>query len=265
MKGALADASPFAFLSLRFLLAGALLWLVFARRGVAREAIVPGAVLGAFLFGGYAFQTWGLLYTSPSKSAFITGSSVVWVPALLLVRGAKLRKASFAGGLLGLAGIYLLVMPSGIASVNRGDVLTLAGAVSFALHIMLVGDYTRRHSFAHLVPVQIAVAGLLATVAWPIEPLHRLHWTSGLAGAILITAVLATALAFTVQNWAQQFTAPSHTAIIFALEPVFAALTAWVVMDERLGGKAFAGAALVLAGMIVSELWASAAASPVEG
>ena len=265
VKGALADASPFPFLALRFILAGALLFLVFARGGVARATILPGTVLGIFLFGGYAFQTWGLIYTTSSKCAFITGSSVIIVPALMVIRGARLHAASVAGGLLGLAGIYLLVVPAGLGSVNRGDVLTLGGAICFAIHIMLVGQYTRVHSFAHLVAVQILVVGLLSTIAWPADSGHYLHWTSRLLFALIVTAVFATAIAFSVQNWAQQFTPPAHTALIFALEPVFAALTSWVVAGERLSGKGLIGAVLILAGMVISERWAGAAATPVEG
>jgi drug/metabolite transporter (DMT)-like permease len=128
-----------------------------------------------------------------------------------------------------------------------------------------VGSYTRRFSFRHLVPVQILVVGLLAAAALPLNLDFRLHWTAGLIGALLLTAVLATGFAFSVQNWAQQFTPPAHTALIFALEPVFAALTSRLVLGERLGGKVFMGSALILAGMVISEVWGTTTPSPVEG
>ncbi len=265
VKDALHDASPLPFLTLRFVLAALLLFALMARRGVARKAILPGAILGVFLFGGYLGQTFGLVYTTPSKSAFITGFSVILVPLIMLSVGTRLRGANLAGGALGLAGLYFLVLPSGISEVNRGDLLTLAGACSFALHIVLVGVYTRRHSFRHLVPVQILVAGMLAAVTWPVEPAPILRWTARLVVAILITAVLATALAFSIQNWAQQYTPAPHTALIFALEPVFAGLTSWYVLGERLSGKAFLGCALILGGMVVSEIWGGGQPSPVEG
>lgn len=265
VKQALDYASPLCFIALRFLLAGLLLLVVMWRGPIERQAIVPGFILGVFLFGGYTFQTWGLSYTTPSKAAFITGSSVILVPLIVALSGSPLGRANLAGAFLGLGGIYFLVLPSGLGAVNRGDLLVLIGATSFALHIVLVGHYTRRFSFLHLVPVQILTAGLLASVALPIAPGFKLEWTRGLVFAIIVTAVLATALAFGVQNWAQQYTPPAHTALIFALEPVFAALTSWWVMGERLGGKVLLGCLLILAGMVVSETLGGAAPSPVEG
>jgi len=265
VKGALRDASPLPFISIRFTLAGVLLFLVLRGGWMRFAALAHGIVLGIFLFAGYLFQTSGLLYTTPSKSAFITGFAVILVPFFQTLHGFRLRKATVVGALLGLLGIYFLVLPSGMRAVNRGDLLTLVGATSFAVHIVLVGSYTRRFSYRHLVPVQILTVGLLAASAWPLGFGGRLNWTLALVGAILVTAVLATGFAFSVQNWAQQFTPPAHTALIFALEPVFAALSSRLVMGERLGGKIFLGSALILGGMIVSELWSGSTPSPVEG
>lgn len=264
VKDALRDASPVPFLAVRFTLAGILLFLVLGRGPFDRRAIVPGLVLGVFLFGGYLGQTWGLVYTTPSKAAFITGFSVILVPLILMVGGTRMRAANIVGALVGLAGIYLLVVPSGLSSVNRGDVLVLFGACSFALHIVLVGHYTKRLSFQHLVPLQVLAVGILALLALPVDRAPMLHWTLRLVVALIVTAVFATGVAFSVQNWAQQYTPPAHTALIFALEPVFAAITSRVVLGEHLGLKALLGAALILCGMIVSELMGGAAPSPVE-
>jgi drug/metabolite transporter (DMT)-like permease len=264
VKGALADASPVPFLAVRFMLAGFLLWAVLGRGQVERPALAAGVVLGVFLFVGYLFQTWGLTLTTPSKSAFITGFSVILVPLIMLFHGSRLRAANVGGALLGLLGIYFLVLPSGLQAVNRGDFLTLFGAVSFALHIVLVGRYTRRFSFLDLVPAQILVVGLLAVLALPLDPARALHWTNRLVFAVVVTAVLATGFAFSVQNWAQQYTPAAHTALIFALEPVFAAVTSRLAIGERLGGKVLLGCLLILGGMVVSEAWGGAAPSPVE-
>jgi drug/metabolite transporter (DMT)-like permease len=265
VKGALADASPLPFLAVRFLLAGFLLLAILGRGQVERRTIFPGSILGLFLFAGYLFQTWGLIYTTPSKSAFLTGFSVILVPVIMMLAGFRMGSASLVGGALGLIGIYFLVAPSGMAAVNRGDILTLAGALSFAVHIVLVGRYTKKFSFVHLVPVQILVVGLLSLVALPIVPDQTLHFTARLVAAILVTAVLATGVAFSVQNWAQQYTPAAHTALIFALEPVFAALSSWLVVGEHFGGRALLGSGLILAGMIVSETWGGSLPSPVEG
>jgi len=265
VKGALLDASPFPFLAIRFILAGLLMWLVMGRGRLDRQALLPSLVLGILLFAGFAFQTWGLTSTTPSKSAFITGVSVILVPLISLFHGYRLRGANLGGAGLGMLGLYFLVLPSGLGAVNRGDLLTLFGAISFAVHIMLVGAYTRRFSFQHLAPGQILVVGIVATLAVPIGPAWVVHWTGRLIFALAVTAIFATGFAFGVQVWAQQYTPPAHTALIFALEPVFAALTSRLVTGEHLGGKVLVGSGLILAGMVISEMWGGAAPAPVEG
>jgi len=265
VKEALNDASPLVFIAIRFTAAGILLFFALRQGRMDRRAIVPGLILGLFLFGGYIGQTSGLNYTTPSKAAFITGFSVILVPLIMLAHGARMHAANLAGALLGLGGIYFLVLPSGLAAVNRGDVMVLFGSVSFAVHIVLVGAYTKRFSFRHLVPLQIFATGALATLVLPLDRSLHLHWTAGLVFAFLVTALLATGFAFSVQNWAQQYTPPAHTALIFALEPVFAALASRVLTGERLSGKVLLGCGLILVGMVVSELWGGSAPSPVEG
>jgi drug/metabolite transporter (DMT)-like permease len=265
VKGALADAPPFPFLAARFLLAGVLVLWVMARGRLPREALGPSLLLGSFLFAGFAFQTFGLLSTTPSKSAFITGFSVILVPLISLVQGYRMRPANAAGAGLGLLGLYFLLAPSSVGAVNRGDIMTLFGAIAFAIHIVLLGTYSRRVSYLHLAPAQILVVGIIAAAVIPIRASYTLHWTSRLVMAIAVTAVFATAFCFGVQVWAQQYTPPAHTALIFALEPVFAALTSRVVTKEHLGGKVLVGSAFVLAGMVISEIWGGAKPSPVEG
>lgn len=264
VKAALRDASPLPFLTVRFSLAGALLLAALARGRIGREAVRPGLILGLFLFGGYAFQTFAQEFTTPSKCAFITGFSVILVPLIMLFAGQRMRASNLAGAALGLAGLYFLVLPTGLQAVNRGDVLTLFGSVCFAVHVVLVGRYARRYAFQHLVPVQILAVAALALLAVPLDPRRQLSLTPRLAGAFVITGVLATGFAFSVQNWGQQYVPASHTALIFAMEPVFAAVVSWRVMGERLGGKVMLGSALILAGMVISEVWGGAA-SPVEG
>ena len=265
VKGALADAPPLPFVAARFTLAGLLLLLFLARGRLSRQSLLPGVLLGLCLFVGYAFQTTGLVSTTASKSAFITGFSVVLVPLWLLAGGARLRRASLMGAGLALVGLYLVVSPSGGARVNRGDVLTLIGAVAFALYIVLVGVYAPRISFTEFVPVQILTVGLVASATLPLLPAMHFHWTGGLVAALLVTAVFATAFAFSAQNWAQKYTLPSHAAIIFALEPAFAAATSRVVFGERLGPKALVGSGLILAAMLVSEIWGGGGPAPIEG
>lgn len=267
VKAALADIPPFPFIAARFTLAGLLMLLVMARGHLPRATMGPGLLLGALLFLGYAFQTYGLVYTTPAKSAFITGSSVILVPLISLFHGYRLRIASAGGALLGLVGLYYLVLPSGVGSVNRGDVLTLFGAIAFAVHIVLVGNYTSRFSVRHLAPIQILIVAGCAIVVAAFTPstVLQIHWTWRMAAAIVVTALFATAFAFSAQVWAQQYTLPAHTALIFSLEPVFAALASRIVLKEHLAGTVLLGSGLILAGMVISEVWGGAPPTPIEG
>lgn len=281
VKNALADASPLVFLSLRFFLATAILVGLFGRGflSAGRGAARAGIVIGALLFAGYVFQTVGLQFTTPSKSAFITTLSSVLVP-LLAVALLRRRPSGWAALGLGLAGAgaYFLTIPAGEFALARGDSITFFCTVAFAGHIVAIAHYAPRYGFSALALGQVATALLLASAAIPLAGVTgleapRLEWSGNLAGALVITAVLATVLAFSIQTWAQQFTPATHTAVIFTTEPVFAALTSYLVLGERLGARGTLGAALILAGVLVAELLGhtpagvpgSAAANPEAG
>jgi drug/metabolite transporter (DMT)-like permease len=148
---------------------------------------------------------------------------------------------------------------SQFSSVNRGDLLTLGCALVFAFHIIFLGRATQVHRFQQIAVLQLGVCVLLMALTVPVMETVYVAWTPRVLWAIAITGVLGTAAAFTIQAWAQQFTPPTHTALIFALEPVFAWLTSYLVLGERLGGRAAVGAGLILAGVLTSELKGSAA------
>jgi drug/metabolite transporter (DMT)-like permease len=269
VRSALEHVSVFLFLAVRFSLA-ALLLAIFQSSGLRnlkKDELFAGAALGLFMFGGYAFQTAGLQYTTPAKSGFVTGSSVVLVPLLLgIFWKRRLNAWVYAGTLAAVAGIFLLTVPAqGLARLNRGDLLTLGAAGLYAVHIILVGEYTRRHSVAALSILQVAACGALSCVATvaaslsAFEPVRfDLRWE--LVTAIGICSVFATAIAFATQMWAQQYTTPSHAAIIFTLEPVFAVITSYLVIGERLNRRSMLGAGFVLIGILIAELLGPAAA-----
>ena len=263
VKDALDSASVFVFLALRFVLAASVLALIYhtTLRRLDRATLAVGAVMGGFMFAGYACQTIGLQFTTPSKSAFITGSSVVLVPLfLVLSRRRRMNQWIWLGALAALLGLYYLTVPAeGLGRLNRGDVWTFACAVMFALHILIIDRYSPHHSVGALSFLQVATTSALTALAVPLAAAPgweqpRLAWSGSLVFAILITAVGATAIAFSVQVWAQRYTSPTHTAILFSLEPVFAALTSYLVMRERLGARALTGAALIFVGILVTEL-----------
>src|SRR5205085_9092883 len=131
--------------------------------------------------------------------------------------------------------------------------LTLGCAIGFAFQIIWMGRATRTHPFAQIATLQAVVCALLMALTVPLEHAH-IVWTPRVLWAIAITALLCTAAAFTIQAWAQQFTSPTYTALIFALEPVFAWLTSFAVLGERLGVRSGAGAVLILTGIVVAEV-----------
>jgi drug/metabolite transporter (DMT)-like permease len=263
VKQALADSSPLTLNAVRMALSAVLLTLYYRRSllKLDRRVAAAGSLVGVFMFLGYAFQTEGLRLTSASKSAFLTGGSTVLVPLFLVVFWrTKIHRWRVAGILLALCGLFLLTVPAGrqgladFANINRGDVLTIACAVAFAFHIIFIGRSTQRFPFEQISVVQLLVAAGLMSVAAPLLEQPHLRLTPSVAVAILFTGVLGTALAFTVQAWAQQFTPATHAALIFNLEPVFAWIASFLYLHERLGLRAAAGASLILAGVLVSEL-----------
>lgn len=271
VKESLSDASVFVYLALRFVVAAVLLLLVYGRalRGLTWAEARAGMLIGCFMFAAYSFQTVGLGRTTPSKAAFVTGFSVVLVPILLALFGSRrIRAWIWAGAASALAGLYLLTIPtSGITNLNTGDLLVLCCAFMYALHIITVGHYTKQYSASALALLQISTTAVGTLLAIPLlsvtgwEPTH-LHWTPTLIVAVVSTGVGGTAIAFSAQTWAQQYTSSSHTAIIFTLEPVIAGFTSYFFYHERMGWRALAGAAMILAGILVAELLGPAAAAP---
>jgi drug/metabolite transporter (DMT)-like permease len=263
IKQALVSTSPLLFNAVRMSLA-AILLAVFYRKDLlrlTRPAMWAGVSVGFFLFLGYAFQTTGLHLTTPSKSAFLTGVSTVLVPLLLiLIWKAHINHWRAAGIVTAFAGLFFMTVPPGregiadFANVNLGDLLTIACAFWFAFHIILIGRASQRFPFEQIAVLQMATAAVLTTVAVPVLERPHLQLSTTVVAAILVTGILGTAVAFTVQAWAQQFTPATHAALIFTLEPVFAWLTSLIVLNERLGLRAGIGALLILAGVLISEL-----------
>jgi len=254
VQNSLHEVSPLAFLACRFSLASAVL-LILNRKHFTRKAVLPGIVTGFFLFAGYAFQTIGLQFTTASKSAFLTSLSVPMVPfaaALVYRKAPRLREV--AGIALASAGMLLLTVPGSIGEIGRGDVLSFCCAVSFAAQVVAVSFYAGRGNFVTFVTTQmITVTALsLATCRW-VEPFS--FRPDGRAWvAMALTGLLATALAFSIQAWAQQYTTVNRAAVIFALEPVFAWLTSFIILGEILSLRATIGAGLILFGILTVEM-----------
>jgi drug/metabolite transporter (DMT)-like permease len=266
VKGALTDISPLLFNLLRMLLAAFCLALLYHRHigRIDRRALLSGAVTGLCLALGYQFQTAGLRLTTPSKSAFITGLVVVIVPLLLVVPWLRPhgthapRWNAWLGALLAFAGILLLTTPAGagfdFTAINAGDLLTLGCSVGFSFHMLALAHFSPRVRFEQLAVLQVAFAAVFMGISLPVFEHPFVHWTPRVVVALLIAALFATAAAFTIQSWAQQFIPATHTALLLTLEPVFAWLTSFVFLGERLGLRSGSGALLILAGICLTEL-----------
>jgi drug/metabolite transporter (DMT)-like permease len=260
VKGVLAVASPGAFLVARYAAAALPLALVRlavrARRspGLWRD----GGVLGLLGLAGFVLQTIGLRYTTPARSAFLTGLSVLVVPFVArFALGRAVRAASWMGVALAVAGLALLTRPFGegiAAEVRLGDALTAACALAFALQIVLTSEWSPRHDLAPFVLAQVAAGLAGALLLLPLEAvLVDPAGLPRLAATALFTGVPMTAGAFFVMAWAQRRTTAVRAALIFSLEPVSAALFSHFYGGEPLSGLDWAGGALVVAGVVVGE------------
>jgi drug/metabolite transporter (DMT)-like permease len=246
------------------MIVAAVLLAVFYRKKIAvltKPALTAGVVVGIFLYAGYAFQTSGLKLTTPSKSAFLTGTSSVLVPLFLVaIWHVRIHLWRGAGIVMALAGLFLMTVPGGpggladFANVNLGDLLTVGCAICFTFHVIFVGRASQRFPFEQVAFLQVATAAILMTLSTPLLEHPYFRATPTVIAAVLITGILCTAVAFSIQSWAQQFTPATHTALIFTTEPVFAWLTSFIYLHERLGLRTGAGALLILGGVLISEL-----------
>jgi drug/metabolite transporter (DMT)-like permease len=266
VQNAISFLEPLSFNGVRFSLAGLflLIWLFIFHRSQLKmfniQLLLSGLFMGFWLFSGYAFQTIGLLYTTSSKAGFITGLSVVLVPLFaffLLKQQPKVN--AILGVIIAAIGLYLLTM-NGELSINKGDWLVFLCAVSFGMHIVITGKYSSHFPTLLLTITQIFTVAILCVISacffenWTQMFNAAVFQKAEVWSALLITSLLATAFAFLIQTNFQKFTTATRVALIFATEPVFAALTAYIWADERLSLSGLIGCILILLGMILAEL-----------
>lgn len=257
VKDAVSQVDVFVFLAQRFSAASCILLLLwpFLKRPIDGKTLLKGSILGVMLFGGFALQTLALLYTSASNTAFLTGLNVVFVPLLSAVIFKKAIAAkSIAGAALAFIGLYLLCATGASWSFNKGDLLSFACSICIAIHIIYTGKYARQYDVYWLTTIQLSVIGLLSLLIAHLTGHDALAWYPEIRDALIICALFATIFAFLVQTGMQQFISASSTALIFCLEPVFAAICAYFLIDEIIGTNGLIGAGLILSGMILSEI-----------
>lgn len=243
---------PMVFNTIRFGLGSIILYPIF-RKHLNRQFLKQAVFAGSILFAGAALQQWGVVYTTAGKAGFITGLYIVFVPLLGLFTRHKEGKKLWAGILLSLAGLWFLSFSQGFRSVNPGDVLVLAGAVMWALHVRLIGRYAQRYHAGGFAVVQFSTVAILSAVA---ALILRESWGGIKEGwlPLAYSGFLSVGIAFTIQIFAQKKVKPAPAAMIMSLEAVFAAIGGCFILRETLTPPELAGAALMFAGMIIAQL-----------
>jgi drug/metabolite transporter (DMT)-like permease len=254
VKDAVALYPLFAFLAVRFAIATATLTVPAWRRlpALGRRGAGAGLLLGALLALGYALQTAGLERTTVSSAGFITGLYVVFTPLLgLVLFRTHVGRAVWLGVALAVAGLAML---SGVGAGDPvGDLLVLAGSAAYSLQIVLMERYAPRYDAVAFTQAEMLAAfagfAVVAVALGQVEVPRG--WT--VWGALLVTGVFASALAFLVQTWAQRRLSAAGTALAFAMEPVWAGIFGFWLAGDRLGALGWGGCAVIMAGIVVAE------------
>ena len=256
VKDAVAIYPILPFLALRFGIASLTLVPALPRiRRLGRRGVAAATFAGALLGAGYVLQTLGLERTSVSSAGFVTGMYVVLTPliALALFR-LHVGRAAWVGVALATIGLAILAGVHGGSAV--GDLLVLGAAAVYSVQIVLMESYAPRYDpFAFTLVEMLVSFGGLALVAIPTATVPH-GWT--VWGALLVTGVFASALGFLVQTWAQRQTSATRTALVFTLEPVWAALFGYTLAGDRLGALGWGGCAVIMSGIVLAEPAAAA-------
>lgn len=272
IKNALTDISPMLFLALRFSIA-ALLFLPFVYSSLKktnRQTLIAGSILGIFYFSGFAAQTFGLNLTTATKSGFITGTFVVFIPILqLIIEKRKPKWFNVFSVLIVLLGLIMLsskgenifefIKQLG-SDFNFGDFLTLLCALLFAFQVVYVDVFTRKYEYLPMVFVQLlitGVGGFILSYIFSISSLETVKFTfnSAVTTAIIYTAIFASIIATVIQLKFQKTVSPTKAGIIFSIEPIFAAVFAYFLLSEKISNFGLVGCVLIFIGLIVSEIF----------
>lgn len=255
-KVVLENVTPLQMIAFRFTFCTILLLVFFFRSifPLRLDQALKGGLLGLFLFAGFVVQTIGLTLTTASKSAFITGMTVVFVPVFQIIVSRRAPKfGNIVGVLIVTLGLWFLTSPEGSA-FNAGDALTLACAVLFGMYMVYLDVVARLMTAVQLTFLQVGTNALLAIGAMSVFESASLHVSTFSWLALVYLALFATFITTFMQTKYQKDTTPTRAAIIFTMEPVFAVILAAIFLGERLGVLGIAGGGLIIAGVLVSEL-----------
>ncbi len=256
-KTTLVEVTPYYLMAFRFAIGTLLLGVFFWKRIAAakKQDIIAGSVIGIFMFSAFAAQTIGLLYTTASKQAFLTGTNVVIVPFLAWALYRKKPDVySFAATFVALGGIALLTL-QGTLALGLGDGLTLLCAVLFAGHIVAIGHFAKDQDPIVLAAIQMGFTTVFSFIfaaffgePWPVPNMTSSGWSG-----ILYMGIASSFVAFTVQNVAQRYTTSTHAALILCLESVFGTLLSVWLLGEEMTVKMIMGCVLIMVAIVTAE------------
>jgi len=260
MRNLLTDIPVIPYLAIRFTIAAFLLSIIFFKKHktIKKDYLFKGSIIGVLLFLGMFLQVYGLYFTTASNSALITGISVVLVPIfLLIIFRKKTETFTLIGILLAFIGLFLITGAINL-NLNIGDFVTFLCAIAFALQILFIDKFTKNMDSIKIGMIEIWIAAILFNLIWLFIDRSVVVFNVTSIAILLFTSVLGTAFAFMVQVIVQKNTTPSHTALIFSVEPIFGLLFALIIPD-RLGNYEimtlvkFIGVILIMGGIILSE------------
>jgi drug/metabolite transporter (DMT)-like permease len=256
-----------AFLAYRFAAATAIVFPLVRRRlaALSRDGWYAGLLMGVFLTAGYVTQTLGLEHTTPSDAGFITGMFVVFTPVLgALFLRQRISRGAWAAATVSAFGLYLLSGAGGDFEL-RGDGLVVLTAIAFAAHILATDRAVPRFDTGALLVIQLGVVTVFCLAVSLVRGDLEMPDDTKVWSALAVTAVVASAIGFFVQTYAQQHAPPARTALILASEPAFAGLFGWLLAHDHLSAVAWLGAGLIMAAIVGVELiprWRTAAPLP---
>lgn len=253
---ALESMKPFQIMTVRFLLASVLMGLISLKslKGMTKEEIRAGGLMGIALFAAFALQIIGLQYTTPSKNAFLTALNVVIVPFIaFVILKKKVGIKGIVGAVMSVAGVALLSL-NGDLALGLGDALTLLCAVGFAFQIFLTGEFVRKYRATVLNFVQMVTAFLLSFVSLFCFGETNFQVTGKGWLSVLYLGVISTTVCYLLQTASQKYVDETKAAIILSMESVFGTLFSILILHEVITRRMVAGCAIILAAVIISNM-----------
>lgn len=257
VKNALDSLSPMYIMTFRFGIAALLTGILFYRKVITidKEDLKAGLIIGLFLFLAFTMQTIGLQYTLAGKQAFLTGTNVVMVPFLFwLISKEKLDKFRVFAAILMIIGIGLLTLDlnKGFA-LNKGDILTLICAFFFACHMVAVGIYAKKHDPIKLTVIQLSITFILSLVTMLVTNDPILFIPGNGIKEVLFSGFFCTFIAYLIQNTAQKYTTPSHTALLLSLESFFGSIMSVIFLGDLFSPNMVVGSVFIFTAIITAE------------